>query len=113
MSENGGNGFVTGLLLGGIIGAVVGILIAPNEGSKTRSDILTQTSNFRSQAEDIAANVKENLGPTIDSAIDNIVPVVQSARKQIDPLIDQVNSRLVKADDESKNDDVDQASRNS
>ena len=69
MSENGGNGFVAGLLLGGIIGAVVGILIAPKEGSQTRSELLVQTSNLRSQVEGVAANVRENVSPAIDTAI--------------------------------------------
>ena len=110
MSDNGGNGFATGLLLGGIIGTVIGILIAPKEGSQTRSELMAQTSNFKTQAEGIAANVRENMGPAIDTAIDNIGPTVQSVRKQIDPLIDQVNARLVNTSNEP--DDPEQATTN-
>ena len=98
-SDNGGSGFATGLILGGIIGAVVGILIAPKEGSQTRSELIKPLKEANkppsaSSCRDKALNMRENVGPAVETAITNIGPAVDAVRKQIDPLIDQVNSRL-------------------
>ena len=38
-TENSGPNFFTGLLLGGIIGAVLGLLFAPQPGEKTREQL--------------------------------------------------------------------------
>ncbi|MCJ7522317.1 MAG: YtxH domain-containing protein [Dehalococcoidia bacterium] len=38
-SENNGPNFFTGLLLGGIIGAILGLLFAPQPGEKTREQL--------------------------------------------------------------------------
>jgi gas vesicle protein len=38
-TENNGSSFITGLLLGGIIGAVLGLLFAPQPGEKTREQL--------------------------------------------------------------------------
>ncbi len=38
-TENDGPNFFTGLLLGGIIGAVLGLLFAPQPGEKTREQL--------------------------------------------------------------------------
>jgi len=38
-TENNGSSFIAGLLLGGIIGAVLGLLFAPQPGEKTREQL--------------------------------------------------------------------------
>ena len=38
-SEHEGSSFITGLLLGGIIGAAIGLLFAPQPGEKTREQL--------------------------------------------------------------------------
>jgi gas vesicle protein len=38
-SDNDGSNFLTGLLLGGIIGAAIGLLFAPQPGEKTREQL--------------------------------------------------------------------------
>jgi gas vesicle protein len=38
-NDNGGPSFFAGLLLGGIIGAVLGLLFAPQSGDKTREQL--------------------------------------------------------------------------
>jgi gas vesicle protein len=47
-TENDGPNFFTGLLLGGIIGAVLGLLFAPQPGEKTREQL-------RGKADEIAS----------------------------------------------------------
>jgi len=38
-TENNGSSFIAGLLLGGIIGAVLGLLFAPQPGEKSREQL--------------------------------------------------------------------------
>jgi len=45
-SENEGSSFLTGLLLGGIIGAVLGLLFAPQPGEKTREQLRARADEF-------------------------------------------------------------------
>ena len=72
-NDNGGS-FVTGFLLGGIIGAVVGILLAPKSGSETRADLLEQSETLRARAEEMAAKVRERVGPAVEGVRDRVVP---------------------------------------
>ena len=39
MSDNRGSDFIKGLFIGGLMGAVLGILYAPKSGKETREDI--------------------------------------------------------------------------
>ena len=38
-AEEGGAGFLSGLLVGGVIGAVAAVLLAPNSGRATREQL--------------------------------------------------------------------------
>jgi gas vesicle protein len=44
--ENSGPSFFTGLLLGTIIGAVLGLLFAPQPGEKTREQLRSKADEF-------------------------------------------------------------------
>ena len=54
-------GFIKGIILGGAIGAVIGILFAPQSGRKTRADI-------SGKAEDLLAKAKEEYEATLDKS---------------------------------------------
>ena len=47
-TENNGPSFFTGLLLGTIIGAVLGLLFAPQPGEKTREQLRSRVDEFAS-----------------------------------------------------------------
>ena len=48
MADNGnGNSFTLGFLVGGILGAVVGILIAPKPGVETRAELAERSEVWR------------------------------------------------------------------
>ena len=54
MADNSDGGFLSGLILGGLVGAAVGMLYAPKSGEETRSELLDRTSELRGRAEDLA-----------------------------------------------------------
>jgi gas vesicle protein len=70
-SDSGGS-FITGFVLGGVIGAVVGILLAPKAGSETRADLLEQSESLRVRAEELAAKVREQVGPAVESVRERV-----------------------------------------
>jgi gas vesicle protein len=41
--------FLFGVIMGGLVGSMVGILIAPSSGNKTRTDIQSRFDNIRAQ----------------------------------------------------------------
>jgi len=59
MSNNSGPGFGSGLLLGGIIGALVGLLSAPKPGEETRAQVKEKTAGLRQKAEELTSEARE------------------------------------------------------
>ncbi len=49
--------FALGFLVGGMVGAVVGILIAPQSGAVTRADLAERSEEWRRRGEDLRARV--------------------------------------------------------
>ena len=103
MSENDNGGFTTGLLIGGIIGTVIGILIAPKSGSETRAQLLEQSEYWKGKAEELSETVRDRVAPTIENLSERMAPTVESAREQISPLIEQVNARFTTSEDSDPN----------
>jgi len=58
-SEHEGSSFITGLLLGGIIGAAIGLLFAPQPGEKTREQLKGRLDEFASMGKSAWEEGKE------------------------------------------------------
>lgn len=97
-SNDDGGTFVAGFLLGGIVGAIVGILVAPRAGSETRAELAGQSEVWRDRAEDIAARVRERVGPAVESVRERVSPVTEVSSAQVDrrtpvPAVDGGSSK--------------------
>jgi hypothetical protein len=86
--------FVTGCLIGGIVGAVLGILLAPKPGSETRADLLAQSEDLRVRAEELAAKVRERVGPAVEGVRERMGPAMESVRERVEPVAERVSSRV-------------------
>ena len=75
MANGNGNSFISGFLIGGLVGAVGGIMLAPKSGSETRAELLEQSEALRVRGEELAARVRERVGPTVDSVRERVQPV--------------------------------------
>ena len=93
-NDDGGT-FMVGFLLGGIIGTIVGILLAPKAGSDTRAELAGQSEIWRDRAEEIAARVRERVGPAIEGVRERVVPAVDIMREGVAPGADAINNRGV------------------
>ncbi len=74
-SENEGSSFLTGLLLGGIIGAVLGLLFAPQPGEQTREQLRARADEIVSlgrsaweEGKEAATQKSEELKQKLDRA---------------------------------------------
>ena len=91
---NDGSGFTTGLLVGGIIGTVIGILIAPKPGEETRADLLEKSDLIRHKADEFSETNRDRVGPTVEATRDKLIPAMENAKEKVIPLVDQVNERF-------------------
>jgi gas vesicle protein len=67
MAENdGGAGFWTGVLVGGIVGVVAGVLFAPKSGEETRALIGEKTGEWRDRAEELAESTRDRVHSAMD-----------------------------------------------
>ena len=64
----GAAGFLTGLLLGGALGALAALLYAPQGGDETRGLIKQKTTDYTDLAKTKAAEITDAAGDTADSA---------------------------------------------
>ncbi len=91
MASNKNSGsFLTGFLLGGFIGAILGILAAPKAGSETRAQIAELSDLWRDRAEEMAAKMQEGVGPVIESVQDSVGPTTQVIKERVEPVLDSV-----------------------
>ena len=95
MADNGnGSSFALGFLVGGILGTVVGILIAPKPGVETRAELAERSEVWRLRAEEMAATVRERMGPAVEGVRERVTPAVEVVRERVGPVVEQVSARV-------------------
>lgn len=65
-------GFVGGLLLGVVIGAIVALIFAPKSGSETREMVAGTASELKHKAEDLVGQGKDQSGDDFSLPQENI-----------------------------------------
>ena len=84
MADNdSGMAFVSGFLLGGLVGAAIGLLMAPKSGAETRAGIAEHSDEWRHRAEDIAGQITNNITPAIDNLRHQVAPAVDVVRERM------------------------------
>ena len=91
------------LVAGGIIGAGLTLLLAPQSGERTRRDIYRRAKRVKSRAdevvEDIADNISdmvETIGEKTDDLLESGKEVAGSARKNLIKMIEDGAEKLDK-----------------
>jgi gas vesicle protein len=84
-------GFVKGIIVGGLIGAAIGILYAPQSGQKTRRDI-------NRNAEELLAKAKKEYEATLkksskayESAVKQLKHLESSAKEKVGEMEEKVD----------------------
>ena len=93
-SNNSGGSFIIGFLVCGIVGTAVGVLLAPRPGMETRAELAERSEAWRTRAEELAATLRERIGPTVESMREKVAPAVESVRERVEPVVEQVSARV-------------------
>ena len=95
-SENhnsGGNGLLTGLLLGAAAGVLLGILYAPDKGSNTRAKLSFKLSKYREQLIQLIADLEEKKETWTEAKADS-QKVVDDAKSSAEKLLDEIEALM-------------------
>ena len=118
MADNNSS-FVLGLVVGGVLGTVVGIMIAPKSGSETRAELIERSEAWRLRAEEMAATVRDQMGPTVqgvrermgpavEGVRERVTPAVEAMRERVNPVVEQVSARVGRSSDSAGTDETTQ-----
>src|SRR5512136_1442876 len=89
MSDNGGSetgAFLAGFIVGGLVGAATALILAPQSGERTRTQIREKSIELRDRAEDLA-----------DDARVRAEEAAEEARKRADELSVRAEQAAVEA----------------
>ena len=86
--------------MGGIVGAIVGLLLAPRKGQETRAELSQKSEILKEQVEDMAFQLKDRLNPTIDNVKEMIRDKLADSRGEV--LQDVTDEENIADDSESK-----------
>ncbi len=83
MSDNSsGGGFFLGLFVGGVIGALAALLLAPKRGAETRADLLELGETWRTRADEMAAEMRSRGMAELSQVGERVGPAVDSLRER-------------------------------
>jgi gas vesicle protein len=84
-------GFTKGILLGGVIGAVIGILYAPQSGRKTREDIDRKAEEFLTKAKKEYEAAMKKSGKAYESAVKELKYMESDAKEKVGEMEEKVD----------------------
>jgi gas vesicle protein len=83
-------GLVKGVIIGGLIGAAVGILFAPQSGRKTRKDINDKAEELLSTAKDEYKTALKKSGKAYESAVKQLKDLESATKEKIGDMGEKV-----------------------
>ncbi len=84
-------GFVKGIILGGLIGAALGILYAPQSGRKTREDISEKAEDLLTEAKEEYAAALKKSGKAYESTVKQLKQLESSAKEKFEEMEEKVD----------------------
>jgi gas vesicle protein len=82
-------GYIRGLAHGAVVGTVIGLCVAPQEGRRTREQI-----------QGIAIAVRDGAQQVVDTAR-RVGPTAQTAARQVGEVVGNVRGKVIRRHDES------------
>ncbi len=95
--------FFAGVLIGGLVGAAVALLIAPQSGEETRKQLTKTSEDLRDRAQDIIEDARERAEATIADSRRRAERIIEDARVRAEAMTEEARIRLEKATEEAKN----------
>ncbi|MFC5404737.1 YtxH domain-containing protein [Cohnella soli] len=79
--ENNVNGVLLGMAVGGAIGFISALLLAPKSGTQLREDLSTKFQSITGKTKDVAATVGKNLKELAGTLKEEATDVVDQAKR--------------------------------
>ncbi len=89
-----------GLVIGGLIGAAIGVLFAPKSGRETRQDLVDKADELLAKAKEEYARAAEKSKAAYEAAAARLKEVEGTAREKVDEIsgtLEENKNRLKKA----------------
>jgi len=78
--------FLKGLVIGGLAGAVIGILYAPKSGKETRGEIGKKAEELLAKAKEEYEQALEKSRKTYETAVSRLKKIEEAAREKVGDL---------------------------
>ena len=92
--RDNGSSFMSGVVLGAMIGAALGVLYAPAKGEETRKKLKDTSEKYVEKGQEVYDEVREKLTPMLNDLKDASEPTRQAMMKKFDELSDEVKSKV-------------------
>jgi gas vesicle protein len=97
MYERRGGSVFMAFLLGGLIGAVLGLLFAPRSGKETREILTEKANDYWGEAGDVYASSKEKVAAAVDSGKQTASDKSEQLRAKIDEARGRLQDQVSKS----------------
>jgi gas vesicle protein len=84
-------GFIKGIIIGGVVGAAIGILYAPQSGRKTREDIDRKAEEFLTKAKKEYEAALKKSGKAYESAVKELKYMESDAKEKVGEIEEKVD----------------------
>jgi len=85
-TNGGGGGFFTGLLMGGLIGATAGLLLAPKSGDQLRAQIRHKSLEVRDQVTQTAEDARQRTETLVADTKTKAETLLEKTKSQAEDL---------------------------
>jgi gas vesicle protein len=89
-----GKGLAIGMIVGGAVGAIVALLLAPKSGAELRRDIAERSSELYDRANDFASDQSRRMNEYLNEGKAKAEEIVKTARQQAGTLMSEAESMM-------------------
>jgi gas vesicle protein len=93
-NRDSGFGFLSGLIIGGLFGAVLAIVLAPQSGEETRDLIRGKAHEAKNKALDLAYDMKDRAATMADDLRAQADQLTQMSRQAYDSALAKLNDAV-------------------
>jgi len=100
--RDGGMEFFAGFVIGGLVGAAVALILAPQSGEETRAQIREKGIELKGRAEEVAIEARQRADELATETRKKAEELSAETRKKVDRIIADARVRIEEAIEEGK-----------
>ena len=104
MSENNNDigAFMAGFVIGGLVGAATALILAPQSGEETRTQIATRGADLRQAGQERLEDYRSVAGSAVQDARAKVVATSSNVQEQARIVLDEGKSKVTDAVEKGK-----------